>query len=163
MINRFYRYALKDLTPGEHHYVWTVNGVPKCQSTIVVETICDDNFQLKYLDSKGMFRFATFNSYFKASNTTTSLGNITGITNDESIYSAGYKREETFNISKQMTANELETFNDITFSPVVYYRIGDSEWRECIVDGEIPSKDRKKPSTKVNLTIRDMNRRTITR
>lgn len=163
MINRFYRYALKDLEPGVHKFTWMVNGVPKCSSTVIVEPKCDESLQLKYLDSAGMFRFATFNSYFKASNKTTSLGNITGITNDEAIYSAGYKREETYSVSKQMAANELETFSDITFSPVVYYRIGDNDWRECIVEGEVPSKDRHRNVTKVTLLVKDLNRKSITR
>lgn len=163
MQNRYYRYSIKGLAPGVHTFTWKVAGVPKCTSTVIVEPKCDDSIQLKYLDRAGMFRFATFNEYFRVSNTTTSLGNITGITNDDAIYSAGYKREETYSISKQMSANELETFSDITYSAVVYYRVGSDDWRECIVEGEVPSRDRKRNSTKISLIVKDLNKKTITR
>lgn len=141
----YYRYktnATQDTT-----VTLNVNGVPTASKTIKVIDHCPDGKILKYLNSKGQYRFYPFNRFYEVSDAPELIGKtnkfITNILTDQSDKrNIGYRNERRMILTAEPTADDLVLLADLWSSPRVYLYIGDGasdtakDWLEVEIQGD---------------------------
>jgi len=126
----YYRYKVSDLTKGTRLFSFFVNGALTSTKTVIAKSWCTNQKLLKYLDSKGQYRFYPFNNRWEQKDKPKLLGTtnqfITNILDAQSNFkNVGYKNERMLSlIAEDVTADELTVLSDIYTSPDVYLYIG---------------------------------------
>lgn len=145
----YYRYKLTDLTEGTRVISFYKNGSLSGTKTITIKPFCSLQKYLKYLDSKGQYRFFIFNKFYEISDKPKLLGKsnkiITSIlTSQTDSNNVGYKNERTITlVNDDVSASELIILSDVYTSPRVYLYIGDGTTDETKdwIEVTITSKD----------------------
>ena len=157
----YYRYKLNDLAAGTYYFQWTVNGVVSCVNKVVIKPICPNDMYIKYLDSKGYYRFFIFNSYWQQRDETSLIGKVNNLVTSiqkaqSSSKNIGYKNTRKLILTAgNVSAQELELLKDIYTSPRVYIKTkdGDSQWVLVTVVGDGIGKNYKSTNKSVTLEI----------
>lgn len=159
----YYRY--KTLAAEGKTIQLYVNGAPGPVVTIKAPLdCCDGGRVLKFLDSKGQFRFWAFNEYYEVRDRPSQIGStndfITNILSDASnSRNVGYRNDRTLELVTEVTEEQLPYFTDLYTSPKVYLYIGESnsdnekDWLEVEVSGDNIVRRRKAASGKINVSV----------
>jgi hypothetical protein len=139
----YYRLKLSDLPVGSRTISFYKNGSLSGSKTITIKPSCEDQKILKYIDSKGQFRFFPFNKYYDVSDKPKLIGKankiITSILTSQSDSSnIGYRNERTISlVADDVSQEELVILSDIYTSPRVFLFVGSgdsvSDWIEVTI------------------------------
>lgn len=157
-------YRVKTLVEGGKELTLYKNGVEA--STAVVKSLdqCSEDRIVKFLDSKGQYRFFVFNKYYDVQDSPKQIGStnefITSILTDKTnSKNIGYKNERQLSLSAEVTNDQLPYLPDIHFSPRVYLYIGngtsdiDRDWVEVTVSSDNIVKRKKGNSGPITLRV----------
>lgn len=139
------------------------NGIQDGIATIKAIEHCTGYRTLKYLDSKGRYRFYSFTNFYESSDAPENIGRtnefITNILSDQTnSKNLGYRNKRILALSAQVDSDDLEIFSEIYTSPRVYLYVGagisdvKSDWVELeSVTGDNINRRRKQKTALVNL------------
>lgn len=139
------------------------NGLEAGSATIKALDFCAGDRIIKYLDSKGQYRYYSFNKYYEINDKPKSLGTtnefitsiLTAQTNEKNL---GYSNERTLSLTATATTEQLDILSDIWSSPSVYLYIGtttdtDKDWLQVTIKGGGEVKRRKATVGKIDITV----------
>lgn len=140
------------------------NGIQSGISTIKKIPACADSRIIKFIDSKGQYRFWVFNRFYEIKDSPKSIGStnefITSILTDQTnSKSIGYRNERTLLLTSDVTKDELVYLGDIFTSPRVYMYIGTlmndapKDWVEVTIEADNVVKFRKGNSKSFDITV----------
>lgn len=159
----YYRYKLAATT--ERTIDFNKNGILAGSKTIKPVEYCSGDRILKYLDSKGQYRFYPFNKYYETNDNPRLIGTtnefITSILNDNTnSKNIGYKNTRSISLVADVSDNELTYLTDIYSSPRIYLYIGSNnsdtqaDWLEVRrTGGNTPVKRRKENTGRIEIVI----------
>ena len=168
----YYRY--KTVVSGDAVISLYVDGVLTATKNIIALNECEGFIILKYLDTKGQYRFFSFNKYYRTFDNPDEIGSVNKfvvnlLTDKTNKQSVGYKNERKIELTAEADENQLLKLADIYTSLRVYYYIGtgtsdtDADWIEIKIQAnENIIKRRKATSGRVDFTITLPERNTIT-
>lgn len=159
-----YKYKISDLQEGRHTFTLYIDGIESATATAVIRPHCLNGKIVKYLDSKGRYRFIPFNELWQLSKRVTLIGEkskfitstYTGQTNSRNI---GYSQNRLLQLTAELvTPEQLEKIFEIYDSPLVYLYIGsgtdnENDWLIVNVQGDNIGRTRKERNGKISLTI----------
>lgn len=168
----YYRYKI--IPTADTSVNFYINGVLASTCNVTVKDFCDGQYLIKYLDSKGQYRFFPFNKYAEKRDSPQLIGKYSKLvtsllTGQSSERVVGYKNEKTIVLNADVTANELELLKDIYTSASVYMYIGDgsgdslSDWLEVTIQSDGINNVRKGNMTNIRLTVTLPEQYTINR
>ena len=141
------------------------NSAQDGTATIKALEFCTGFKVLKYLDSKGQYKFFSFTRFFEENDNPSKIGStnefITNLynaqTNSKNI---GYRNERRQSLSVEVNEAELLVLSEIYKSPRVYLYIGDgtndtlADWIELDdISGDTIVRRRKQKTGLVNINI----------
>lgn len=141
------------------------NEIESGTHTIKSLEYCSGFLILKYLDSKGQYRFFSFNKYYEINDRPNKIGQtnefITNILTDQSnSKNIGYRNERQRIVSAEVDEERLNILSDIYTSPRVYLYVGSgisdtlSDWILLTdVSGDNVVKRRKQKTGLITLTL----------
>lgn len=159
----FYRY--KTTVTDDRVVTLYKSGVASGTATIKALDFCEGYKILKYLDSKGRYRFFSFNKFFETNDNPKQIGStnefITNIldaqTNSKNI---GYRNERELSLSAEVTDEQLTVLSEIYTSPSIYLYIGDGttdvlqDWIKIAkLSGDTIVRRRKQRTGLININI----------
>jgi len=139
------------------------NGLEAGSATIKALDFCTGDRIIKYLDSKGQYRFYSFNKYYEINDKPKSLGTtnefitsiLTAQTNEKNL---GYSNTRSLQLTTTANTEQLEILSDLWTSPKVYLYIGTTtdtaaDWLEVTIKGGGEVRRRKANSGKIDITV----------
>ena len=152
----YYRYKL--ITDTERTIQFNKNGILAGSKTVKPIEYCTGDRIVKYLDSKGQYRFYPFNRYYEVNDNPKLIGTtnefITSILNDNTnSKNIGYKNKRSISLVADVNDDELTYLTDIYSSPRVYLYIGSNnsdtqaDWLEVTITGGDKIVRRRKENT----------------
>lgn len=159
------RYKISNLAEGTHFFKFYKDGVEIVTHIAEIKECCGDMILLKYLDSKGMYRFFPFNQHWEKNITGSNIGNVsefvtsieTSMTSEKSI---GKEIETTISATAtNVTQEELDVLADLFTSPRVYMYDNSGNdtqknWIIVQVQNSAPIRRRKNNPQNVNITLK---------
>jgi hypothetical protein len=158
-----YRYKTS-VVEGEQIELY-INGNLTCTHTIKELPFCEGSKIIKFLDSKGQYRFYSFTKYFEINDSPSLIGSTNEfITNIRTAKSnskiLGYKNERVLNLFTDVSEEQLPFFTDIYVSPRIYLYTGaglsdlENDWLEVsIVGGDKIVKRGKARGGKISIDV----------
>lgn len=131
----YYRYKFDNLSAAQvtKNITFYVDGIEVVTHTININSFCEGEKLLKYIDKDGQYRFIAFNKYWEGRNTPEMIGStnniVQNILNAQSNQkSLGYKNKKTLTLIKNnVTDSELLLIQQLLTSPRVYLLIGSND------------------------------------
>lgn len=164
MIKGLYKYKVSDLDAGIHTFDLYVNGVKTSTATAIIRPFCLNSKLVKYLDSKGRYRFFPFNDLWQLSKRVNVIGEkgyfVTSTKTGQSDSRViGYEQNKVLSLTaEEVSPIELEKLFEIYDSPRVYLYVGsgtdkEKDWIIVRVTGDNIGRTRKQRNTKVSINI----------
>lgn len=160
----YYRYKVSDSLKGESTVQFFINGSVAKTCTIIARDFCNNFKYLKYLNSKGQYRFFPFNDKWQVQDKPALIGKVnifvTSILDSQSDKkNIGYTNERKLTLTAEtVSLDELEKLQDIFTSPRVYMYVGNGtdltkDWILVSVSGDGISRPKKNQFKKFVLEI----------
>jgi hypothetical protein len=124
----YYRIKRDNLSIGDNTISVLING-EAVSKTVRVKEICSSDMLLKYLNSKGQYRYYAFNRYYEQKDKITSLGKANKIVTDlltsqSNVTPLGNRHERSMVLTADnVPADELLILKDLFVSPCIYLNI----------------------------------------
>lgn len=161
----YYRYKISNPIEGEQTVKFFKNGSLVKTCTIIAKPACLNSKLIKYLDSKGQYRFFPFNNMWQQVDKPTLIGKVnkfvTSILDSQSdSANIGYKNERGLSlVSEHVSLEELEKLTDIFVSPRVYLYVGNysydriRDWIQVSILSDGIGRPRKNNFKKISIDI----------
>jgi len=156
-------YRLKTTATDGRVVTFYKSGIASGVATIKTLDFCSGYRILKYLDSKGRYRFFSFTNYYEVNDRPQQIGTtnefITNILNAQTnSKNLGYRNERTLSLSAEVDSEQLEVLSEIYTSPRVYLYVGNgtsdtlADWVELSeITGDNIVRRRKQKTGVINL------------
>lgn len=142
------------------------NGILAGTKTLEPMEFCTGTRVLKYLDTKGKYRFFAFSKFYRVSDNPKQIGTtnnfITNLLTDQTnSQSVGSKNARSLDLTAQVSESRLELLQSIYASPRVHLYIGANnsdtaaDWVEVEITGGDSIVKRRRASTgSISLTVK---------
>lgn len=125
-------YRLKVIGANDRTVNLYINGQLACTKEIIVENPCEPKI-LKFIDSKGQYKFVSFNRFWESKDKAKLIGVTSSIiesllTSQSNERAIGYNNERTLSlVSDETDQTKLLLLSELYISPLVYLYVGNGE------------------------------------